>query len=195
MVIVAALAGCAGSSAGRKTCMKQLATMTDTPDAIVQLRRAGCSPGTCPVYSVSVFLDGTVVYEGRSNVAVVGQRRAKMPADRVSELVVAMQDARFLDNPDNCCSCPGADRSNIVMIDYRPGQVQKTVVHDQACETAPLAMNTLTSTIERLTAVDRWTTATLAPVAPPHVPPPGPSAATMSAAEPTEATETTEATP
>ena len=44
MVVVAALAGCAGSgSAGRKTCMKQLEAMTDTPDAIVQLRRAGCS--------------------------------------------------------------------------------------------------------------------------------------------------------
>jgi hypothetical protein len=192
MVMVVALAGCAGSgSAGRKTCMKQLEAMTDTPDAIVQLRRAGCSPGTCPVYSVSVYLDGTVVYEGRSNVAVVGQQRAKLPADRVGELIVAMQETRFLDSPDNCCSCPGADKSNIVMIDYRPGQVEKTIVHDQACETAPLAMNRLTSTIERLTAVERWTTATLAPVAPAHLPPPGPSATTMSAAETTEPVETT----
>jgi hypothetical protein len=192
MVVVATLAGCAGSgSAGRKTCMKQLEAMTDTPDAIVQLRRAGCSPGTCPVYSVSVFLDGTVVYEGRSNVAVVGQQRAKLPADRVGELIVAMQETHFLDNPDNCCSCPGADKSNIVMIDYRPGHVEKTIVHDQACETAPLAMNTLTSTIERLTAVERWTTATLRPVAPPHLPPPGPSATTMSASEMADTSERT----
>ncbi len=79
-----------------------------------------------------------------------------------------------------------------MVIDYRPGQVQKTIVHDQACESAPLAMNTLTSTIERLTAVERWTTATLAPVAPPHVPPPSPEpSATMSAAEATEPAETT----
>jgi len=173
--------------------MKQLAAMTETPDAIVQMRRAGCSSGVCPVYSVSVFLDGTVVYEGRSNVAVVGKQRAKLPADRVGQLIVAMQDARFLDNPDNCCSCPGADQANIVVIDYRPGQVQKTIVHDQACESAPVAMNMLTSTIERLTAVERWTTAPLPPRAPPHLPPRGPSAsATMSAAEPAEAIETIE---
>ena len=192
MVVVAALAGCAGGgSAARKTCMKQLEAMTETPDAIVQLRRAGCSSGVCPVYSVSVFLDGTVVYEGRSNVAVVGQQRAKLPPDRVGELIVAMQETRFLDSPDNCCSCPGAKQANIVVIDYRPGHAQKTVVHDQACESAPLAMNTLTSTIERLTAVERWTTATLTPVAPPHVPPPGPSEATMSAAETTEPAEST----
>ena len=163
-VMVAALAGCASSPA-QKTCMKQLAAMTDSPDAIVQLRRAGCSPGACPVYSVSVFLDGTVVYEGRSNVAVVGQRRATLPPEQISELIVAMQEAHFLDNPDNCCSCPGAAQSNIVMIDYRPGQAQKTIVHDQACENAPLAMNTLTSKIERLTEVGRWTT-------PPALPPP-----------------------
>jgi len=196
MVVLAALAGCAGGSAGQKSCMKQLEAMTDTPDAIVQLRRAGCSSGACPVYSVSVFLDGTVVYEGRSNVAVVGQKRAKLPPDRVGELIVAMQETHFLDIPDNCCSCPGADQSNIVVIDYRPGQVQKTIVHDQACESAPLAMNALTSTIERLTAVERWTTAPLAPRAPPHLPPPGPApSATMSAVEMTETTEPAEATP
>jgi hypothetical protein len=111
------------------------------------------------VFSVSVFLDGTVIYEGRSNVAVIGERRATLPVERVGELVVAIQEAKFLDNPDNCCSCEDAARSNIVMIDYRPGHAQKSVVHDQACRSAPLAMNTLTSTIERLTAVDRWTTA------------------------------------
>lgn len=191
VVMVAALAGCASSPA-QTTCMKQLAAMTDSPDAIVQLRRAGCSPGACPIFSVSVFLDGTVVYEGRSNVAVVGQRRATLTPEQISQLIVAMQEAHFLDNPDNCCSCPGADQSNLVVIDYRPGHVQKTVIHDQACESAPLAMNTLTSTIERLTAVERWTTATLAPVAPPHAPPPSPEpSATMSAAETTEPAETT----
>jgi Domain of unknown function (DUF6438) len=133
--------------------------MTDAPEAIVQLRRGGCEPGACPVYSVSVFMDGTVIYEGRSNVAVVGQRRATLPAERVSELIVAIQEARFLDNPDNCCSCPDSLQSSLVMIDYRPGSAQKSIVHDQACRSAPLAMNTLTSTIERLTTVERWTTA------------------------------------
>jgi hypothetical protein len=138
--------------------MEQLAAMTDAPEAIVQLRRGGCPPEACPVYSVSVFMDGTVIYEGRSNVAIVGQRRATLPAERVSELIVAIQEARFLDNPDNCCSCPDSRQSNLVMIDYRPGAAQKSIVHDQACGSAPLAMNTLTTTIERLTAVERWTT-------------------------------------
>ncbi len=154
--------------------MQQLAAMTDSPDAIVQLRRAGCSPGACRVYSVSVFLDGTVVYEGRSNVAVVGQRRATLPHQQISELIVAMQEAHFLDNPDNCCSCPDAAQSNIVMIDYRPGHAQKTIVHDQACGTAPLTMNTLTSRIEQLTEVGRWT-------APPTLPPPASAPPTTTA--------------
>jgi hypothetical protein len=175
MVLVGVLAGCGTSSPATKTCMQQLEAMNETPEAIVQLRRAGCSPGACPVYSVSVFLDGTVLYEGRSNVAVVGQRRATLPAEHISELIVAMQEAHFLDNPDNCCRCPDAAQSNIVAIDYRPGHAQKTIVHDQACGTAPLAMNALTSKIERLTAVGRWTS-------PSRLPPPASAPPTTTAA-------------
>jgi hypothetical protein len=134
-----------------------------------------------------VFLDGTVIYDGRSNVAVVGQRRATMPADGVGKLIVALQEARFLDNPDNCCSCPDAAQSNIVVIDYRPGHTEKSIVHDQACATAPLAMNTLTSTIERLTAVQRWTGAAAAPA--PYAPPA--ASATTAAAEPEPASDAT----
>src|SRR6187455_3778103 len=60
------LAGCATGGS------LDLQRLPETPDALVQLRRAGCASGTCPVYGVSIFADRTVVYDGAANVAVVG---------------------------------------------------------------------------------------------------------------------------
>ena len=34
--------------------------LVGTPDALIQMRRGGCPPDQCPVYGVSVFMDGTV---------------------------------------------------------------------------------------------------------------------------------------
>jgi hypothetical protein len=65
LIIVASVA-C--STAGVATGVRgsdALATMPDVPDALIQMRRAGCASDKCQVYSVSIFGDGTVAYDGR----------------------------------------------------------------------------------------------------------------------------------
>jgi hypothetical protein len=157
-VLATAAGGCAGSPS-RAHGMKQLKAMSDRPEAVLQLRRAGCAPDDCPVYSVSVFMDGTLIYEGRSNVAVVGERRARLSPQRLNALIGAAGEAHFLDMPESCCVCPDAKRSRLVMIDYRPGFSQQSVLHDEGCKSAPPAMSAFANAIERLTEVHRWTTA------------------------------------
>ena len=133
---VLAAGGCGGmTSGGRKT--NQLAAMRDTAGALIQMRRSGCPPERCPAYSVSIFIDGSVSYDGRENVGVVGKRYAKLAGERVSELMSAIDAMDFLDIPERCCLCPAAPGSQVVIVDYRPGSSQKTVVHEQGCSSAP----------------------------------------------------------
>lgn len=152
-----ATGGCAGSRAA--AAGQGVEQLVGTPDALIQMRRGGCPPDQCPVYGVSVFMDGTVVYDGRVNVAVVGERRAVLPPDRLTELLSVIEAMGFLDTPEGCCVCPDAAAAHLTVLDYRPGSTAKTVVHDEACDSAPAAFRALEQSIEQATGVAKWTAA------------------------------------
>jgi hypothetical protein len=157
LIALGGFAGCGnagGAAAGQGT--DQLAALRDNPDALIQMRKGDCAPDHCSVYSVSIFADGSVTYDGRANVAVVGQRRAKISADRLSELISAIDAMDFLDLPASGCVCSASTGRQMVTVDYRPGSVQKTVVHDSGCWSAPPALGALEATIDRLTGDSQW---------------------------------------
>ena len=132
--------------------------LASAPDALIQMRRGGCPPAVCPVYSVSIFLDGTVAYDGQANVAVLGHRTGKLPAGRLNELLSQIEAMDFLDSAVQCCICPDAvERAHLVILDYRPGAIAKTVVHDDACGLAPPTMSAIERSIDDAAGVERWT--------------------------------------
>src|SRR5580692_5829459 len=109
MAAIAATTGTIGCAHNRASEIGQGAEqLASTPDALIQMRRGGCPPGLCPVYSVSIFLDGTVAYDGQANVAVVGHRSAKLSAGRLNELLSQLEAMDFLDSAEQCCVCPDA---------------------------------------------------------------------------------------
>jgi hypothetical protein len=55
-------------------------------DLIIRLERTKCS-GACPDYSLFVYDDGKIVYEGRHYVAVKGRREGRVPKSRVKQLL------------------------------------------------------------------------------------------------------------
>ena len=52
----------------------------------ITLERTGCY-GTCPVYSITIHDDGTVIYEGKHFVRIEGVRTYTIPEESVTELV------------------------------------------------------------------------------------------------------------
>lgn len=133
-----------------------LATMPDVPDALIQMRRAGCVSDKCPVYSVAIFADGTVAYDGRVNVGVVGYRKGKISPDQLNQLISALDSMHFLDLSATGGVCATETGRQMVTLDYRPGSVQKTVVHDSGCWSAPPAMAVLEQSIDRSSGVEQW---------------------------------------
>lgn len=133
--------------------------LASRPDALIQMRRGGCPPGVCPVYSVSIFLDGTVAYDGQANVAVLGHRTAKLTAQRLNDLLSQIEAMDFLDSAEQCCVCPDStEKAHLVILDYRPGTTAKTILHDEACGLAPPTMSAIERSIDTAAGVERWTT-------------------------------------
>jgi hypothetical protein len=65
----------------------------------VGLSQTACL-GPCPVYSVQISGDGTIKYQGRENVAVVGSREAKIAPTEVAKIVNDFLRARFFEMPE-----------------------------------------------------------------------------------------------
>lgn len=60
------------------------------------LERTPCF-GSCPDYTVTVFGDGRVEYEGRSSVAVEGRQESQIDRETVERLLTGFYDAEFFD--------------------------------------------------------------------------------------------------
>ncbi|OYT53193.1 MAG: hypothetical protein B6U72_06505 [Candidatus Altiarchaeales archaeon ex4484_2] len=59
---------------------------TDFMDVVIIMERSPCY-GFCPAYSLTIYGDGTVIYEGKMSVNVTGKRTSKISQNKVKELV------------------------------------------------------------------------------------------------------------
>lgn len=176
MIVASVLPACAAAPpvvVGRHAAELELA---DQPEALIQMRRQGCLREPCPIYAVSIFSDGSVIYEGRANVAVIGRKRLHVTAADLSALINAIDAMDFLDSADDCCVCPDTAVERLVTVDYRPGAVTKTVRHDQLCPRAPPALSALEQQIDRSTGAGRMAFDQVSSSGSPTGAPPRPSA-------------------
>jgi hypothetical protein len=154
LVLVLALGACASERGDVRNQGTDKMAIAAVPDALIQMRRNGCVGQPCPVYSLSIFLDGTVVYDGQANVRIVGRRTWKVPPDKIDALISAFEEVNFLDTPERTGVCPDAERTAMVLLDYRPGRCEKTVIHDDRCPSAPANLSRLEAAIDRLSGAD-----------------------------------------
>jgi hypothetical protein len=81
--------------AGKKTVSTPRAAPTPTPAGpVLTFERTPCF-GTCPAYSMQVFADGRVAYEGRHSVPLMGKHALKLPAAAVAEMLRQAKEAHF----------------------------------------------------------------------------------------------------
>jgi hypothetical protein len=71
----------------------------DLEDVVITLERIHCF-GFCPDYMVTIYGNGTVLYEGRDFVRVEGVQVDRTPESEVKELVDAFYEAGFFSMRD-----------------------------------------------------------------------------------------------
>jgi hypothetical protein len=156
VTLSAALAGCASSGGAASGRNPGLAALPDVPEALIRLQHGSCSPDHCPVYQVSIFVDGTFIYDGLANVAQPGRRTGRLSPQQMNRLLSDIHATGFLDQPEECCICETTDGFHLVVVEYRPGVTQKVLVDDERCVSVPAAVRALEMAIVRETAIARW---------------------------------------
>ncbi len=98
-------------------------------DIRITLEHNGCAK-TCPVYSVIINGDGTVLYKGLKNVKEIGKQEYEIPADTITELNKFVSEAYHGKIKDEYGSQDGAENTVIITIEF--GESKRIVIYDNS---------------------------------------------------------------
>jgi|SRR5436190_16339442 len=66
---------------------------------VITIERQACY-GRCPIYSAQIYADGTVIYNGKDFVKVIGERSHKIKKDKLERLIKAFEDIKYFSLKD-----------------------------------------------------------------------------------------------
>lgn len=127
----------------------------DYSQARISLERSACF-GTCPVYSVTLYGDGRVVYVGEDFVHATGERRSSIPAPAMHALVDFMLERHYTSLNDSYTTVGATDMPHAITSLTINGQ-QKRVDHYFGDISAPLLLRQIENRIDRLANSAQWT--------------------------------------
>jgi predicted secreted protein/(2Fe-2S) ferredoxin len=133
----------------------EIAASTNLDDVVITLERTHCL-GTCPVYTLAIYGDGTVVYEGKDFVAIEGRQETTIGGEKIEQLLAEFERTDYLSLSDSYTECiitclPSATTS--LTID---GET-KTIAHYHGDLNAPAVLAELEDTIDEIAGSSQWT--------------------------------------
>lgn len=123
--------------------------------AELTLERGPCF-GVCPVYRITVSGDGKVIYEGREHVRVSGRVESSVGDGEIEQLILALNDADFLNLRDDYNQQEVTDHSSATTL-LKWDSTQKRVLHYQGDLTAPESLRRLEDRIDEILGSSNWT--------------------------------------
>jgi hypothetical protein len=89
----------------------------DKDSVIITISKSGCL-GQCPIYSATIYFDGTVEYRGDANVKFPFSNDYKIPSSAIDSLLKAFETAKFfeLNNSYDGCSWEVNEKGDSVRV-------------------------------------------------------------------------------
>ncbi|NVM22360.1 MAG: lamin tail domain-containing protein [Desulfobacterales bacterium] len=155
IALIIGAVGCSGGSGGETATPTPTPTTNDLTGLVITLERTVCF-GACPAYELTVYGNGTVVYEGSEFVRVVGIRTTIISEEKVRLLVSEFDRIDYFALSDSyedymVTDLPFAITS--ITIDERT----KTVRHYHGDLSAPEELTELENQIDEIVDSKRWT--------------------------------------
>ncbi|HJX03290.1 MAG TPA: DUF6438 domain-containing protein [Dehalococcoidia bacterium] len=118
------------------------------------LERTACF-GACPVYSLTIFGNGSVVYEGKEHVRIKGTRETTISTEAVSQLVAEFEKAGYFSMNDSYTAfgvtdMPYANTSILI------GGRTKSITHYHGDRSAPQQLTDIEDRIDEIVNSAQW---------------------------------------
>ena|ERR1700686_267623 len=132
------------------------------PDTLIVLQRGACEQ-RCAVYRIVIFVDGTVVYQGRHFVRRSGLIKSGVSPEVLAKLISDLEGGGFFQlednygygNKDHCDSIDSDGPSAILSVSNRGRS--KTVLHNHRCVgPVPNRLTELEDKVDRAVGATKW---------------------------------------
>jgi Domain of unknown function (DUF6438) len=123
-------------------------------DIIIKMERH-TTGSLAPNYSLTIFGNGTVVYDGRSGVKTQGKRTAHLDVIRIQELIKEFMNLYYFDLEDRY-EVPAGSNQPTVTTSIKMGDKSKSIFHMHGSR-APSGLLRLEDKIDKITNSNRWT--------------------------------------
>jgi hypothetical protein len=121
----------------------------------ITLQRDPCF-GSCPVYTVTIYDDGTVVYNGDNFVEVTGEQTSEIDPATVELMVAAFENAGYFEWDEAYTTQTVTDLPTVTTSVTRDG-VTHTIVRYTGDSSAPIALPFLEQWIDLMASTQMWT--------------------------------------
>jgi hypothetical protein len=128
---------------------------SEASEGVITLERTACF-GSCPMYTVSIFEDGTVLYNGIRFVDVTGEQTAQIDPETVSTMVDAIADAGYFEWKEDYDNPMVTDAPSVITSVTRDGQRHR-ISRYTAAEGVPVALPFLEQWIDLMANTAMWT--------------------------------------
>jgi len=121
---------------------------------VITLERTACN-GVCPIYGLSIYADGTVVYVGIEHVAVTGVQVGKIDASAVEMLVREATASGYFDWNDTYSKVVITDQPSVIT-SITSEEGYKQITRYDGDPNAPIGLVRFEDRIDRAVNVDQW---------------------------------------
>ena len=148
LILGAALAtGCAGKK-----------TATPAPgnleEVVITLERTACH-GTCPVYALTIYGSGTVIYEGIEYVKTTGEKEGSISEEQVRQLISEFEKIGYFSLSDSYEERTITDAPSAITSITIDGKT-KSIKHYHGDFSAPELLTELENRIDEITNSAQW---------------------------------------
>lgn len=139
----------------------ELRNITDAElkDVVVHLQRSTCY-GNCPSYSVTVFGDGRIEYEGLKFVKTTGKKAGRIEPADLKRIVSEFEKANYFSLDQytyDKCSCTLCTDMPTAITEIQARGKSHKVEHYYGCRCAPKALWDLEVAIDKFARTEQWT--------------------------------------
>ena len=131
------------------------ATAQDEAQVAITLERGPCF-GECPVYSLTIYTDGTVVFNGERFTEVEGEHTLQIEPEVVDQLIAGFEQAGFFEWDDEYTDMSVTDLPYITTSVTHDGET-KTIRRYAGDNSAPLALPYLETWVDIAAYTSQWT--------------------------------------
>ena len=103
------------------------------PKLLAKIERDSCY-GACPIFSLSIYFDGTAVFHGTRNTKLTGERVFALTDNQLSDIRAAFTQKGFLIMNSNCCDCYEIADAFSTVITYQGNGPFKQIKHYYGCK-------------------------------------------------------------